>query len=226
MREYNSKRPLIFIHVPKCGGTSFRSTMEEWFQKKLYRHYFNNKRGSLPRRHRLKKFLSDGFREGVCIYGHFNTFRGFGIADYYPEVDQFLTILRDPFEIAVSAYFYMKKHESDVWDKSRVPTDSLEDYLMRMTPNILNHFPFDLDMDNYRDILERYFIHVGITEDMQTTAKVIARKLGMPPPADLKVRNRTKRSGEVPSHLKDAFMEKHPLEYALYRFAQNTYDKY
>ena len=226
MKAYDRKRPLIFIHVPKCGGTSFRSTMEGWFKGKFYRHYFNNKQGTLPKKQRLRKYLSGGFREGLCIYGHFNRHRGFGIDDYYPEVDQFITILRDPFEIAISAYFYMKKHEKDVWDKTRIPNDSLEEYLMKMTPNILNHFPFDLNMENYRDVLERYFIHVGITEDMQTTIRVIGKKLGMPPPSQQKVRNRTERPVDVPYHLKKAFMERHPLEYALYRFAQDTYGIY
>jgi len=225
MREYNRKRPLIFIHIPKCGGTSFRSTMEEWFGRRLYRNYFDNKGGTLPRRRRLKKYLSGGFREGICIYGHFNRDRGFGISDYYPEVDQFITILRDPFEVAVSAYFYMKKHADEVWDKSRVPAGSLEEYLMRVTPNILNHLPFDLNLENYRDILDEYFVHIGITEDMEATAKVIAKKLGMPPPAGLKVRNRTERPLDVPYRLKEGFIERHPLEYALYRFAQENYDR-
>ena len=43
MKQYGKERPLISIHIPKCAGTSFVGVLKEYFGKKLYRHYFDEK---------------------------------------------------------------------------------------------------------------------------------------------------------------------------------------
>src|SRR5215468_759555 len=101
MRPYNKDKPLISLHIPKCGGSSFHAVLERWFGMGLYLHYF---RGPLneerPRKYELKS--------GTCVHGHFSRRRKTGVLDYYPEAEQFIIIVRDPFEMAVSYYFYAK----------------------------------------------------------------------------------------------------------------------
>ena len=43
----------------------------------------------------------------VCIHGHFNAARSSGIDDYYPAADQFMSVVREPFETLVSNLFLM-----------------------------------------------------------------------------------------------------------------------
>jgi len=45
----------------------------------------------------------------LLVYGHFNRDHGFGVEQYYPEVNQFMTMLRDPFEAAISMYYFHRK---------------------------------------------------------------------------------------------------------------------
>ena len=223
MKKYDKKKPLIAIHLPKAGGTSFGKILRQWYGSKFYTHY----RDTMPKKIKLRRLFSNQFREGICIYGHFNKNRGFGIKSYYPEVDQFITIIRDPFEMAVSEYFFLKKVGNHLKNKSRIPDDDvdIETYLTRITPNMLNHFPFDLNMDNYKDLLEENFIHIGITEDMDTSTRIIGEKLGFTIFPNVETLNKTERIQRVPYESKKAFIEKHPVEYAVYEFARSNYNK-
>jgi hypothetical protein len=223
VRAYDPSRPLIAIHVPKTGGVSFRDILARWFGRRLYRHYYDERRGRMPKKRRLTGILSRSFKPGICIYGHFNHARGFGIQDYYPEVDQFITVLREPFELVVSDYFFRRRVGGTWRDQSRVPAEDLETFVRNAQPNMLGHFPFELTLDNYRSMLEKHFIHVGITEEMNASVRTIAAKLGFAPPAEMPVRNQSVRTESVPYELRAAFREKHPLEYAVYEFAVDNH---
>lgn len=220
MREYDKEKPLIVIHVPKAGGTSIKKIFRHWFRSNLHFHYFNERRGKLPKKVRLNRLFSDEYRKGLCIFGHFNRNRGFGIESYYPEIKQFITILRDPFELVLSEYFYLRKTGANWKDQSRIPDDDIHSYLERIEPNMLNHFPFKLTLDNYAELLDKYFIHIGITEEMDKSIGIIAKKLGFTPPRRVDTVNVTKRTQEIPYELKARFKEKFPVEFAVYEFAK------
>jgi len=227
MKQYNKEKPLIAIHVPKTGGTSFRKALEQWFGQKLYLHYYDEIKGAKPKKARLKHLFSNRFRVGICIYGHFNKTRGIGVKSFYPEVDQFITVLRDPFEQAISSYFHLKTTNIDIWkDKSRFQVGDLDNYLKTSKYTFLNQFPFEMTMDNYKDLLRTQFIHIGITEDMNTSVNIIAKKLGFLVPEDIEILNTTERTQKVPYDLKQTFMKSHQLEYAVYNFAKSNYDKF
>lgn len=167
------------------------------------------------------------FRQDLCIYGHFNRYRGIGVKKYYPHVKQFITILRDPFERAVSEYFYLRKDAENRLNSSQwLPSDSLEQYLEEVAVDNIKQFPERLDIENFKDKLQRDFIHIGITEDLPLSLKIIADKLGMAPPSEIPSLNVTERTQHIPYDLKPAFVRRHPLEYALYDYAQSIYDKY
>ena len=137
MKTYDPKKPLISIHIPKCAGSSFLDVLVSWFGKSFYQHYHNEKLDKHPRKHSLYTGLfKKKFKYGMCIHGHFNNARGNGVRDYYPELDQFITIIRNPFDLHISNYFYVKqlaqKGEAYRAGKQNAITGkkrSLEDYL-------------------------------------------------------------------------------------------------
>ncbi len=110
MRTFDAQKPLIFIHVPKTAGMAVRKIVQGWFPRRFYLHYHNEAKGKMPD---LLPLASRKFtRKPPAIYGHFNKNRGFGIEDYYPEVTQFVTIIRDPFELAISNYFMSERYQA------------------------------------------------------------------------------------------------------------------
>lgn len=220
MRNYDPQQPLIFVHVPKSAGTAVRGVVESWFPGSFHYNYYDERNSKMPD---LLPIGSPGLPEkSLVIYGHFNKRRGFGIEDYYPDVSQFVTILRDPFETVVSGYFFVRKKSNNWKDQSRVPTEGLEKHLVTVKPNILNHFPREMNLTNYKDILEEVFIEIGIMENLPLSLEIIAKKLGKDFDREtLNVVNVTERDEPVPDFFRDQFMEAHPLEYAVYEYAKS-----
>lgn len=174
MREYDKTAPLIVIHIPKTAGSSVKKIFKLWFGDALYDHYFNERAGSPPPKRNLDLLHSPG--RPLAVYGHFNRLRGFGVEHYYPEVQQFITILRDPFEMAISSYYYIRKNGTDWNDQTRVPKADLRQFLLNTPPNMLNQFPRAVTRDNYREQIEKLFVEVGVMERLPETVRRIATK--------------------------------------------------
>jgi sulfotransferase famil protein len=218
MKLYNREKPLISIHVPKCGGTSFRAVLQQWFGPNLYRHYVDERLNQMPCRHQL--------RAGICIHGHFNKKRNIGVMNYYPEADQFITILRDPFEMAVSRYFYAKGKGANRFRDGR-PVGAMRQrfpdvkaYLQngRKKCYLGNFLPYEVTLDNYEEMFDKDFVYVGITEALQTSVDTLAKKLGVAPIAVGRL-NLSTRDEEVTAEIREEFVAHHPLEYAIYNYA-------
>jgi len=220
LRKFDHQKPLIFIHVPKSAGSAVRDVVESWYPNRFHRHYFNETTAKMPE---LLPLESPEFLENPpVIYGHFNKLRGFGIEDYYPEVSQFVTILRDPFETVISHYFFVRKASKDWKDQSRVPTEGLENHIETAEPNILNHFPREMNLGNFKDIIEEFFVEIGITEKLPYSLEKISRKLDEKfDSVTLKMVNVTERDQPLPEIYRDQFSEKYPLEHAVYEFAKS-----
>lgn len=219
MRRYDRNQPLIVIHVPKAAGNSSQKFFQTWYGDGFLRHYFNEPKGLMPQKYDLGTLHSSD--KPIVLHGHFNKLRNFGVEDYYPEIKQFVTILRDPFELTISSYFYTKKVGPNWIDKTRIPKEEeIEKFLTNAKPNMLNHFPRVINDKNYKDIIEEYFIEIGITECLRDSMNWIAYKLGMPyNDAILGHYNATERDQDIPCHLKELFIEKNKLEFDVYNYA-------
>jgi len=223
MRTYNKAKPLIVIHIPKAAGTSTREIFKLWFKSNFHNHYYNENEGLMPPKLDLHKLHS--YENPLVLHGHFNNSRGFGIEDYYPDVEQFITILRDPYEQMTSHYFYVQKFGDNWKDQSRVPASDLHAYLMSRKPNMLNHFPREMRMDNFKDIIEEYFIEIGITEKLVISLARIAGKLGFAfDEHQLQELNKTERDQAMAESFKELFIELNPLEFAVYDYVLSKYD--
>jgi hypothetical protein len=217
MKPYDKSKPLISLHIPKTGGASFGNVLKRWFGDKLYKHRIDGKLNIMPPRRNLEG--------GMCVHGHFNPFRKNGVRDYYPEVDQFIMVLREPFEQHISLYFF-EKGQGDQKFKCGKPAPieepDLKTYLEERRAWSRHFMGFELTLDNYKEILEKYFVYIGITEDLQTSVNVLAKKLGFDP-VTLRYVNVSNHDEEVPPGMREEWMKNHPLEYALYEYALTHY---
>lgn len=219
MKEYEKNSPLIGLHIPKTAGISTRVIFQKWFAEGFFRHYFDENTGEMPRRYDFQKMSTNCFLTPTLIYGHFNGKRGFGVQDYYPEANQFITIMRDPFEQKISSYFFIKKVSGNWVDQSRTPTEGIENFLLNTNFNMLNHFPRKVTKENYKEIIEKYFIEIGVTEHLDLSMTRIAQKLGFQyDQSMLQVHNSTLRDEEVPIYLRDVLEERNELEFTVYKY--------
>ena len=95
---YRPDRPLYSLHVPKAAGSSLRKTLQDWFGEGLKLHY-RGLQGEPPDRFQPQP--------GDCVHGHFNRVRGIGVRDYYPDAEDFIVFLREPFDRFVSQWKYL-----------------------------------------------------------------------------------------------------------------------
>jgi hypothetical protein len=225
--QYDPGKPLVSIHVPKTGGASVQEVLRGWFRETgFFSHYADEPNGGAPKRHVLAP--------GTCVHGHFNKYRGYGLRDYYPDADQWIMFLRDPFEQHVSLYFYLRRLGGSYRFAGRaVPTDvwgSFDAFLGFLSDNrdalqnsfantFLAHLPIELDNAADGDAAFASFVHVGTTDRLEASLKLLAAKLGRAPPG-IPHLNAAKRDLPVDANLRSRHECLFPLEHALYEVAR------
>jgi hypothetical protein len=223
MKPYDPKKPLISIHIPKCAGSSFSEILETWFKEKYLRHYHSEKKNIPPKKHKLCP--------GLCVHGHFNSKRGNGLLDYYPEVNQLISIIRDPFDLHLSTYFYVrrmaKKDGNFYWGgkKHRIIENgwNIEGYLREAKKSyICNFLPADIDFNNYRQILKNRFIYIGITESLQNSIDILSKILGFNS-ISVSHTNVSEWNESIPAGAREEFERNNPLETAIYRYVKTEW---
>ena len=231
MKEYDPKIPLFSIHIPKCAGTSFLDVLRSWFGTGLLLHYHDEKRDRPPKKYRLHRGVIDRrYRPGLCVHGHFNAGRGNGVLDYYPKAQQLITIIRDPFDIHLSNYFYAMR-ESKVGrgfhsgKPHQMVTEqwSLTDYLRENPVSFVSDFfPPQMTIENYRQLIDEKFLYIGITEDLQGSLDRLAAILGYPR-IPVPEKNVTDWTAEIPDGAREEFIGNNSLVMAVYDHARDSY---
>ena len=219
MKAYNPFLPLYSLHVPKCGGKSFRKILQTWFGEKLYDHYFHE-RNALPERRELGP--------GSCIHGHFNQKRGFGMRAYYPLADQFVTVLRDPLERALSNYFYWKRIQRSrmldfgiITPGSRSDYRSLDDFIRKQfSCRILQYLPEEMTRDNYREYIQENFVWVGVADTLDKGIGTLAKRLGFPA-IQVNHINRSHRDEELSASFREEYISHNRWAFEMVDFARS-----
>ncbi|MEM1432620.1 MAG: hypothetical protein AAGG11_01045 [Pseudomonadota bacterium] len=234
MTGYDRTKPLISIHVPKCAGSSLREVLMSWFGAGFFRHYHNEREGEAPMVFPL--WDEDGVpthSEPVCVHGHFNRSRRNGFERYYPYAEQLITVLRDPCEVQISNYFYVKEaadrgtpgamtngtvHEivSNQW--------TLSDWLGRHHGSIFLPFlPEGTDVTNYREVLDDRFLYIGLAEHMDRVVEDLSDLLGFEPIPVPKL-NAAARDETVDRDLRERFAANHPMDVAIFEHLLERFD--
>lgn len=239
MRAYDPEWPLFSIHIPKCAGTSLRQVLSGWYRERFYFHRANPATGEKPVRFNLsvgvkrrqRWILRKPYPPCVCVHGHFDYGQGTGVRDYYPDARQFITFLRDPFDIALSIYFFSKAQGENryVGGQRRPMRDEfsdVSDYMEREVLNkpsiIPNFMPFRIDTIKFERELQKHFIYVGITEDSDKSIERLSQRLGFPH-VPIKRINESHWDEPIPDGAREEYRIKHPHEYTLYEYALAHY---
>lgn len=211
MIEYTSNEPLISLHIPKCGGQSLRRILTDWFGSRFKIHYFQQF-NAMPPKHELEP--------GLCIHGHFNRDKNMGADHYYPSVRQFITVVRDPLDMAISNYFFWKRKERArklslglLEEGGEHDYRDIDDFFLKRPKSHLTVFmPVQMTPGNYKEVLDRYFIWIGFTDELQECVDMFAQRLNYPRAMVDRI-NDSPRDEELSPGMKQAFLRDNRFEF-------------
>jgi hypothetical protein len=157
---------LVSVHIPKCGGTSFRKVLQGIYGQE---HVLLNYNENLPV---TAASIPPGTR---CIHGHFP-------ATHYdrvlPRLD-LITWLRHPVERVLSNYFQFLRHPD--------PANPCSEELARRKLSVEDFAELDLMRNEATRYMSgkplRQFGFVGIVERFEESLRAFGAAFGVPVPA-------------------------------------------
>ena len=103
--NFKKNKLLVFLHIPKTGGT----TLTEIIERQIGVNHFYDVKKDIRK---AVKFIDD--KEIKCIKGHMP----FGIHKYIKKSCKYITMVRDPFDTAISSYYYiLRKKNHHLYEK-------------------------------------------------------------------------------------------------------------
>lgn len=210
------KRIAVFHHIPKCGGSSLRRVLVDWFEfHPEYRELDWNE----DTLRTFEKIPLNNLGPRDCVSAHWDV-PGFHLKDRYPNIlsdrrRHFLfTFLRDPLEVKISLYYFELK-------KGRQLSNTLEERIFAEDNYIADRFP--CDESNYKQVLNRYDF-VGFVESYQESMDRLAYVLEKPK-IKITQENISARDNEanLSSEIINEFKRRNQLDYKIYRYCQEKF---
>ena len=215
-RVYDSNQPLFFSHIPKMGGTSLREVFQCWYGKNLLLHY-NDPRNAIGPTLHTERLVEVSGQNPICVFGHFNNKKGRGFGASYPNASQFVTVFRDPLEIALSMHNFIKTKAGDWLEKPDLYYQTIDEFMETFRFEINSFLKTQVDDSNFKEVIASEYVYVGLLETLEHDIVDMARMLGFEPPPEIKKLNVLPRKKiEFSDRVLEKFRQRHQLEYAIY----------
>ncbi|MFJ9497480.1 sulfotransferase family 2 domain-containing protein [Brevibacillus centrosporus] len=237
----------IFLHLPKTAGTSMNTLLVEQFGQD---HVAFLHEGNPWSTERLVRLCNVADSPILAISGHFP----FGIHQLIDRPCTYFTFLRDPVEMLVSMYYYIRRtpvvptHEkvlnmsfrefAESPDMEHLTMNLQTKYVTGM-PSRFEHQtgyqylswdpgPYTPDLALAKDHLERFFSFVGITERFHESLSRLAKVLGWKKDVPLIYENVTPNRPQIPELDPGAIQlltQKNQSDIQLYAYAKTMYHR-
>ena len=205
----------VFHHIPKCGGTSVRAALDEWF---AVNDDYTPPSLVEPQPPITLKSLS----RNNCIAGHFGH-EGHYLDQRYPALFagfrakhryRVFSFLREPLQMRCSLY----RHELK---QGVAQAPDLASAIMTF-PNYYSRI-LHVTEDTWRERLNAYFF-IGDVDDLQDSFNVLAKLINKPevmlPSVNTTVANRDDSLSALSQEQIEAFKAANALDYEIYRWAR------
>jgi hypothetical protein len=229
---------LIFLHIPKTGGTTLHHVLERYYSKEQICSFKD------PDRHNdIESFkgLSKAKREAYrLIQGHLS----FGFHRHLPGRSTYITFLREPIARALSFYYYAKSDpdhylyplltdgQVDLKTLLRQQTATTHELFNLQTSMIAGDEwadplrPADHDaLERAKQNLRTHF-RVGLTEEFDASLQMLSQTFGWKIKAYTK-KNVTRRKPQIKTldaETRALLREANALDTELYQFARELFE--
>ena len=229
-------RTLIFLHIPKTGGTTFRRILERNYPRDETLTFSGADYSA-----QLEQFALSAEADRAryrAIQGHLS----FGFHRFVPGEFGYVTWMRDPIARALSFYSHVRTHPEHYLHRQlvderlnlkalieREATPELFNLQTRMIAGERNSSGSTLDesaLETAKKNLEKHFLFVGLTEQFDSGLILLSDMLGWKVPFYIK-RNVT---GEriapqsIDRETERLLREANRLDFELHRFARDLFE--
>lgn len=229
---------LIFVHLPKTGGTTFKSILRRVYgQNRL----FETTPGQVPES--IDRFARASEEERAAyrvVTGHIP----FGMETLVPRPAATITLLRDPVERLISNYYYVRNAPDHPAHAQTVAEDvTLEDFVRARHDNPMTRWYLSTDPHKralippdepvtrrhldmaIRNIRERCAI-VGVTERFDEWVALVAARFGWPFTVYARANVTRKRplATELPANVRDLLESRTGIDRDLYAEAKAAFE--
>lgn len=226
-----SKEAIIFLHLPKTAGTTLNRLIEwEYPLREMYSIdpvLFEWSAGHLRK---LSK------RRLGCM----RMFKGhmlFGLHQVLPQPSTYITVLRNPVDRVLSAFYYMRNYRlhPQYW-KLRREKWTVERFVERSTRDNVQckiiaaadyHSPCTQDiLERAIDHLDRYFSVVGLSERFEESLALMKLRFGwqLNSYSSFNVTRARPQKADLPQTTLELITERNRFDVALYEHALKQFD--
>lgn len=226
-----SKEAIIFLHLPKTAGTTLNRLIEwEYPLREMYSIdpvLFEWSAGHLRK---LSK------RRLGCM----RMFKGhmlFGLHQVLPQPSTYITVLRNPVDRVLSAFYYMRNYRlhPQYW-KLRRENWTVERFVERSTRDNVQckiiaaadyHSPCTQDiLERAIDHLDRYFSVVGLSERFEESLALMKLRFGwqLNSYSSFNVTRARPQKADLPQTTLELITERNRFDVALYEHALKQFD--
>lgn len=207
MSKPEEKEIIVFNHIPKCGGASLFTLLQEVFPHNFFADFQScTDPGFLD--------YMNGFDQ-VFVFGHLA--KGFEHRVGWDRKTRYLTFLREPYSRMVSNFSFNKGMGYDL---------DFETYVLRDNQsNIMIEYIGEGDLARAKDRLENYYEYFGLIERFADSLGLLSLSLGQTI-EEYSYRNKT-RSDKPPfdERIYAIFAEKNMADLEFYDFANKLFEK-
>lgn len=222
---------LIFMHIPKTAGITLRYIISNQFNPEEVINTYKHETGFETIEEKVRT-------ENIkCILSH----HPFGIHKLVNKPFTYVTMLRDPVDRVISAYYYLHKNPYTIEEfKKKIDRASLMEFITQYDKDFqyfVNNMqtriasgeydPKMADLKKAKENLKDYFSVVGITEKFDESIYLMKERFGWRNISYKKQNVSMVRplKEDVPREIIRMIEEKNQLDIELYRCAKENFQK-
>jgi hypothetical protein len=224
------REAVIFLHLPKTAGTTLNRLIE-WEYKLTEMYSVDPVLFEWSAAH-LRNLPESRLRRTRIFKGHML----FGLHEVLPQPSTYITVLRDPIERVLSAFFFMRTYKlHPLYWKFRQEKWTLEEFVQRSTRDNVQckiiagadyHSPCTQEvLEKAVNHLDNYFSVVGLSERFEESLALMKLRFGwqLNSYSSFNVTRSRPKQGDLSGPTLELIRERNRFDVALYEHASRLF---
>lgn len=230
-RVNGSEEAVIFLHLPKTAGTTLNRLIE-WEYPVFQMYSIDPVFFTWSARH-LRKLSPERLKKTRMFKGHML----YGLHEVLPQPATYITVLRDPVDRVISAYYFMRSYKlHPLYWKLKRSNCSLEEFVRQfqrdnVQSKIIGGSPYELPctreiVERAKDNLRHRFAVVGLSERFEESLALMKLRFGwkLSSYSSFNVTRSRPKKHDLPQSTLELIHEKNGLDMELYECGKQIFE--